>query len=393
MVTLSELERISLQDLLQRQAQEKRLRRLFVQGGGYPRVSLRGVTLEDVVLHEMDLTEADFQRATLKNVRFEHVHLVRANLSGSTLERVVFLNTEAEAINLREATLRNITVEVSERTFRQADLRGVTLQEIDLKGIKLEGANLEGADLAHAQLQGADLRGVNFRRADLTAANLRGARIQGADFTQAILKETILKETIRDAATKLQQGKYRSRIIADPQLVRELRQAGSVGGELEGQEQVIILGRRLHITFAEGKRKVQEALHGRPSQQHFREDILSAYNHRCALTGCEIPEILEAAHIIPFALDPRNNKVGNGVLLRADIHALFDLNLLEIEPQTGLVYLHPRLQEDALYQGLHQKIQVSPPLLGDGYQKAQCERDWRQALKWRHDEYQRYLED
>lgn len=74
----------------------------------------------------------------------------------------------------------------------------------------------------------------------------------------------------------------------------------------------------------------QRAIKIRRGQAKFRERLLSAYGRTCAVTGCKIVELLEAAHIQPHADEP-NYSVTNGLLLRADIHTLFDLNLLSVD--------------------------------------------------------------
>lgn len=74
----------------------------------------------------------------------------------------------------------------------------------------------------------------------------------------------------------------------------------------------------------------QRAIKIRRGQAKFREKLLSAYSRTCAVTGCSIVELLEAAHIQPHAEEPNYN-VTNGLLLRADIHTLFDLNLLSVD--------------------------------------------------------------
>ncbi|WP_336979879.1 HNH endonuclease signature motif containing protein [Altererythrobacter fulvus] len=56
-----------------------------------------------------------------------------------------------------------------------------------------------------------------------------------------------------------------------------------------------------------------------------------AYEGRCAISGCDVREVLEAAHIMPY-LGEETNDVRNGLLLRADLHTLFDLGLLKIGP-------------------------------------------------------------
>ena len=75
-----------------------------------------------------------------------------------------------------------------------------------------------------------------------------------------------------------------------------------------------------------------QAIKIRRGQRKFRDSLLAAYSKSCAISGCEIVEILEAAHIRPHANKPNFN-VSNGLLLRADLHTLFDLGLLAIDAQ------------------------------------------------------------
>lgn len=69
----------------------------------------------------------------------------------------------------------------------------------------------------------------------------------------------------------------------------------------------------------------------RLGQDDFREDLLRAYDRRCAITECGIDACLEAAHIIEYSRTGEQ-LVTNGLLLRADIHLLFDRQLLRIFP-------------------------------------------------------------
>ena len=82
----------------------------------------------------------------------------------------------------------------------------------------------------------------------------------------------------------------------------------------------------------------------RSGQPKFRKQLLEAYQQRCCITGCNAVYALEAAHISAYS-GPRSNAVENGLLLRADIHTLFDLNLLGICPSTKKVELSPFLQQ------------------------------------------------
>jgi predicted restriction endonuclease len=54
------------------------------------------------------------------------------------------------------------------------------------------------------------------------------------------------------------------------------------------------------------------------------------YGATCAISGSTVEPLLEAAHIIPHALET-NYATSNGLLLRADIHTLFDLHLIAVD--------------------------------------------------------------
>lgn len=79
--------------------------------------------------------------------------------------------------------------------------------------------------------------------------------------------------------------------------------------------------------------KVQlRAIYIRQGQYLFRTKVRNAYRNTCAVTGCQVVDILEAAHIRPHAIEP-NTHVTNGLLLRSDIHTLFDLHKLCIDEE------------------------------------------------------------
>lgn len=80
----------------------------------------------------------------------------------------------------------------------------------------------------------------------------------------------------------------------------------------------------------------------RQGQYEFRVKLLETYNHRCCITDCDAVEVLEAAHIIPY-LGPKTNHPANGLLVRADLHILFDLGLLAIDAETMRVIISSKL--------------------------------------------------
>ncbi|WP_421091612.1 HNH endonuclease [Pseudomonas asiatica] len=82
----------------------------------------------------------------------------------------------------------------------------------------------------------------------------------------------------------------------------------------------------------------------RRGQPLFRKQLLKAYQARCAVTGCSVQQVLEAAHIHPYFGD-ETNVVSNGLLLRADLHTLFDLGLWWVNPASLKIEISEILQD------------------------------------------------
>lgn len=94
---------------------------------------------------------------------------------------------------------------------------------------------------------------------------------------------------------------------------------------------------------ADARKRVTADIIRRRGQPAFRKALLDAYGEACAITGCNLPVVLEAAHIHPYKGD-HTNVLSNGLLLRADIHTLFDLGLIAIESDTLVVRVSPKLE-------------------------------------------------
>ena len=69
----------------------------------------------------------------------------------------------------------------------------------------------------------------------------------------------------------------------------------------------------------------------RKRQSEFRKQLLNAYGGRCAVTLFDVEPALQAAHISSY-LGPKSQSVNNGLLLRADLHILFDNMLISVNP-------------------------------------------------------------
>jgi putative restriction endonuclease len=73
----------------------------------------------------------------------------------------------------------------------------------------------------------------------------------------------------------------------------------------------------------------------RLGQGAFRVLVTDAYARRCAITGERTLPALEAAHIQPFAKSGPN-VTANGLLLRSDLHKLFDSGYLSVAPDLSV---------------------------------------------------------
>lgn len=91
----------------------------------------------------------------------------------------------------------------------------------------------------------------------------------------------------------------------------------------------------------------------RKYQDSFRDDLINRYGG-CIITG--VPEILcEACHIIPYCEceDKDKYNVDNGLLLRSDLHKLFDKKMLKINPKTCEIILSSKILSEPKFKEYH----------------------------------------
>lgn len=100
---------------------------------------------------------------------------------------------------------------------------------------------------------------------------------------------------------------------------------------------------------------ITQQIRARRGARQFREGLLARFNATCLVTGCRVKDLLEAAHICPHR-GAKDDHLRNGLLLRSDIHTLFDLHLLAIEPDQLRVEIHPKLKKDECYGDLDGKL-------------------------------------
>jgi len=110
-------------------------------------------------------------------------------------------------------------------------------------------------------------------------------------------------------------------------------------------------GRPYVPTDEDSRATVLRQIKERRGKHLFRGELLRRYGSKCMISGCTTIDVVDAAHIRPYRGD-RDNDPRNGLLLRTDLHTLFDLNLLGIEPETLTVRIHPRAKKDG-YEVYH----------------------------------------
>lgn len=108
----------------------------------------------------------------------------------------------------------------------------------------------------------------------------------------------------------------------------------------------------------DARKRIKASIVRRQGQPQFRQSLLTEYEGKCAITGCDVSDALEAAHITPY-MGEQTNTVQNGLLLRADIHTLFDLGKIAISPNDFRIILHRDLR-DGHYGTFHLKM-ISVP--------------------------------
>ncbi|WP_323142698.1 HNH endonuclease [Massilia phyllosphaerae] len=117
----------------------------------------------------------------------------------------------------------------------------------------------------------------------------------------------------------------------------------------------------------------------RRGQQKFRKALIAAYGGRCAITACPVTPLLEAAHITPY-LGPDTNSISNGLLLRADLHTLWDLGLVAIDPLTRRLWVSAEV-DDPTYRDLSGRQVLQPAHPAQQPSMAALHQQWDLAQK------------
>jgi putative restriction endonuclease len=104
------------------------------------------------------------------------------------------------------------------------------------------------------------------------------------------------------------------------------------------------------------------AVRPRLGQGSFRVVVTDAYERRCAVTGERVLPVLEAAHVRPYSSGGAH-RIDNGLLLRSDLHTLFDRGYVTVTPDLHLevsTRIRDEFHNGREYYALHGR-NVRPP--------------------------------
>ena len=112
------------------------------------------------------------------------------------------------------------------------------------------------------------------------------------------------------------------------------------------------------LTGLDERKRIKADIVSRWGQNKFRVSLLKNYAYKCAITGCDILETLEACHIIPYKGE-QSNTLDNGIILRSDLHTLYDLGAFYIN-ESYRIKLSNSLKYSDYYKNF-ENIEIQPP--------------------------------
>jgi hypothetical protein len=133
----------------------------------------------------------------------------------------------------------------------------------------------------------------------------------------------------------------------------------------------------------EAQGRLNRSILMRKGSPQLRTKLLQLYDRRCAMSRCTVEDVLEVAYIVPFLGDHTNN-LNNLILLRSDLHVLFDLHLIAIDPNDLTLHIAPWMEGSyySILKGRSLHLPMNPDLRPD---PALLLQHW-QACEWEHEE-------
>lgn len=128
------------------------------------------------------------------------------------------------------------------------------------------------------------------------------------------------------------------------------------------QENLKVLRPRAEVAEPRPPYGAPRLVTSRLGQGTFRAAVINAYERACTITGEHSLPALDAAHIRPYAKGGPS-EAGNGLLLRADCHRLFDEGYLTVTPGNEIEIsskLYEHYQNGRSYRHFHGKAIQAP---------------------------------
>ena len=101
--------------------------------------------------------------------------------------------------------------------------------------------------------------------------------------------------------------------------------------------------------------KTTTYLKARRGQRKLRAKLFHLYDGKCAISQCAVSEVLHACHVDDFGFSG-NNLSTNAILIRSDLHDLFDSHLLAIHPFSNNVVIHSSLKGTSYFEFHERKV-------------------------------------
>ncbi len=192
-----------------------------------------------------------------------------------------------------------------------------------------------GAKNGVASLEELVARIRHYRDDDTAVDPVIGCNILAEPF---FLKESDWIPVPQSWARNIVQGKtYDTESVEGHALWEAVQLAAAGSRGMQGQS-------RVSVPSEDQRFGAEYLARGRLGQGAFRVLVIDAYDRRCAVTGEKTLPVLEAAHIRPYAADGPH-RVTNGLLLRSDLHKLFDLGYVTVTPDLRLE-VSPKLKTE-----------------------------------------------
>ncbi|WP_028998367.1 HNH endonuclease signature motif containing protein [Azohydromonas australica] len=113
------------------------------------------------------------------------------------------------------------------------------------------------------------------------------------------------------------------------------------------------------VAAAQASAEAMSSIEARRGSAALRTRLLQAWGGRCAVTDCAVEALLEVAHMTPAA-PAAAERLGDAMVLRSDIHTLFDLGLMAFDDR-WCVRVSPQLRDSEYWAYNGRAIQPPEP--------------------------------